>query len=1299
MIFLRNGALALVFTALHLNAQTTAPAITAHSSVSHIQSSNLSDASLPMLVVKGARYDASKNFLPYYLVTHKTAYHESAQPKLITRKTAPVTGSHAEVIRKYHAAYLGREFILEPVSSLSRNENMNHHRLFPFRITAGGEIEELIDYEVTWRTAPAAREGRQSGSSFVNNSVLTTGTWYKIGVTQTGLHRVTSAFLSNIGIRNAASANIRIYGNGGRMVPELNGAPRTDDLAENPLLMADGGDGVFNNNDYFLFYATGPTEWTRTADSVMKFKGVKNLYSDTSFYFINVDLGQGKRIQTQPSLAQQFNIQSSTYDFYALHEENIVNLAKSGREFLGETFDVVSSYRFSWSDGDFVTSDTVLAELYLNNGVTENLSFHLSGNGISEIISASANGGGQYAPYSTQTRKVLMGLNTGSQELSFTLTRQNKGVGWLNRMTVNARRYLVLSGRQYQFRDTRVAKAGNVCRYTVQTSSGGSFFLWNVTDPLDPYIQATEAAGGSVQFTAASDVLNEYCLAPSTDLYSPVYVGKVANQNLHNLQAAEYLIIAHPLFLKEAQRLGAFHKEKDGLSYYVATVDQVYNEFGSGKPDVSAIRDFIRMVYTRTLNTAKPLKHVLLMGDGSYNNRNRSLVNNSALIPTYQSIESWSATMSNTSDDFFALMDPDEGRFAEGKGAVDLGVGRFPCRSVTEVKGIIEKIENYYKKDPTFSVLGGDGLYNPKSESPLGDWRTWLLFLADDEDNALHMYQADQLASQVKTLNDQFNIDKIMLDAYQQFYTPAGPRYPDASEEFTRRMKKGALIFNYTGHGGEVGLAAERLIDLDIINSLDNFNKLTLFITATCEFSRYDDPGRTSAGELTLINPRGGAIALMTTSRLAFSNANFDLNERVLQKLFVRRPDGSWPTLGEAMMETKAGLGQYFTYAHFHLLGDPALTLAYPEYKVMTSAINGVQVDTVGSDTLSALAKVTISGYVADLSGNKLNTFNGLVYPNVFDKEQEVTGLLNEIGSSITGEQNITPFRFKMQKNLLYRGKAQVTNGDFSFTFIVPKDISFSPGPGRICYYATNGVTDASGVYTDLTVGGDSRNELTDDEGPRIVLFLNDKNFVNGGLTNEKPVLYADLVDSSGINTVGSGLGHDLMAVLDEQTSKPIVLNDFYEANLNSYQSGRVRYPFSRLEPGEHRLSFKAWDIMNNSSSVYADFVVAESAELALDHVLNYPNPFTTRTKFFFQHNQACNPLTVVIQVYTVTGKLVKTLQQMVTCSGLRPEGIEWDGRDDFGDKLGRGVYIYRLSVLDNNNKRAEKTEKLVILN
>jgi hypothetical protein len=646
------------------------------------------------------------------------------------------------------------------------------------------------------------------------------------------------------------------------------------------------------------------------------------------------------------------------------------------------------------------------------------------------------------------------------------------------------------------------------------------------------------------------------------------------------------------------------------------------------------------------------------------------------------------------SDDFFGWLDPEEGEDWTS-GLVDIGVGRFPVKNASEATAAVSKVEAYYSKNYNFSINDEASSCDVTSAYPLGDWRNWVCFIADDEDYQTHLGDAESLSNKVKTKHPEYNVDKIYSDAFLQYVTPGGERYPDVNSEIDHRFRRGALVMNYTGHGGEIGLGHERFIEISQIQSYKNKNNLPLMVTATCEFARFDDPDRTSAGELCFLNPDGAAIALLTTVRLAFSNTNLILNTNLYEYIFDTLPNGKMPALGDVVKLTKVKSGISFYYLNFHLLGDPALRLAYPQQKVFTSSINGNTVTTSSTDTMKALAKVTIKGYVGDKSGNKLTSFNGILYPTVFDKQQKITCLGNDPSSITSGG----PFQFMLQKNIIYKGKVQVTNGDFTFSFIVPKDISYSFDKGKLSYYAHNGVVDAHGYSTNFYIGGSATNVTPDNAGPAIGLYMNDKKFVSGGTTNEKPNLYAEVVDSSGINTVGTGIGHDITAVLDENSSKPVILNDYYEANLNSYQSGKIKYPFNELSEGNHRLSLKVWDVQNNSSIAYTDFVVAKSAEMALTHVLNYPNPFTTRTKFFFENNQCCNTLKVNIQIFTISGKVVKTISQSIRTEGFRSDGIDWDGKDDFGDKLAKGVYIYKLSISDAENKKAEKTEKLVILN
>lgn len=1286
-----------------LLAQRTASPLTQTLNTNLSQIIKVDENSPVKVELKNAAYDGAKNYLPYYLASYTTGYQQDAVPVLEEKKVVVINNQAAVIIKKYYAKYLGNNFQLEARISLSAGQNLNTYQLYPFRINAQGQVEELTDYEIKWQVKTASARTTLSAATFTNNSVLSTGNWYKIGLTQTGIYKIDKTFLTKAGIdvTKIDPRNIRIYGNGGIMTPEANADFRHDDLKENAIKVIGESDGVFNDNDYVLFYATDVNKWKwQKGSNKLIFTREKNLYSDSSFYFITADLGPGKRIVNQTQSTLPANTSSSAYDYRNHHENDMINLIKSGREFYGEYFDITNSYSFSFNEGNFVTGDTLRTEVSIAARANTRSFFSITGNGINSTLIDSAVDVNYYlAPYANEQKNFSKALNQNAANISLNITKlTGNAIGWLNRITINARRNLIVS-KQFCFRDTRVTNPGNVCDFNLTNTSGASLNIWNVTDPLNPTEIEYTSTGTNLSFRISTDSLLEFATAPLNNLLTPAFTKKIENQNLHAIAQADYVIVTHPLFVQQAQRLANLHQANEGLTYAIATTEQVYNEFGSGKAEATAIRDFTRMLYSRNISTQKQPKYLLLFGDGSYNNINHNLNSNTALIPTYHNENSLEPLYSVVSDDFYGLMDPNEGLRAESVGGMDIGVGRIMTQNTSEANGVVSKIENYYRKDPAFKIDdSGFSNCSATNEIPMGDWRNWLLFMGDDEDRAGHMIESNTIADWVQSQYPTFNIDKIYLDAYQQFSTPGGKRYPDANKDMNARIKKGTLIFNYTGHGGEVGLADERVLDMDDINEWDNFNKLPLFITATCEFSRYDDPGRTSAGERCLLNSKGGAIALFTTCRVAYSTSNFILNNALFNYMFKKLANGKSPCLGDITRRTKASLGQNLNYSNFHLLGDPAITLSVPENIIKTSLVNDKTITVTSSDTLGALSKIKVSGIITDTLGNKLTNFNGIIYPTVFDKIQDVTCIANDPNSAVGGPGGPL-FNFKLQKNILYRGKTSATNGEFSFSFLVPKDISFSYGPGKISYYATNGLKDASGYYKNIVIGGESKNAVSDNEGPNIKLYLNDKNFVSGGTTNEKPFLYAYLTDSSGVNTIGLGIGHDISAILDGQSTKQILLNDYYEASLNTYQSGRVRYQFDKLSEGNHNLSFKVWDIQNNSNTVSVDFVVANSGEIALSHVLNYPNPFTSKTGFFFEHNQACSPLKTSIQIFTISGKLVKTIAQDITCEGFRTEGITWDGKDDFGNKLARGVYVYKIGITNQENKKAEKIEKLVILN
>jgi hypothetical protein len=722
--------------------------------------------------------------------------------------------------------------------------------------------------------------------------------------------------------------------------------------------------------------------------------------------------------------------------------------------------------------------------------------------------------------------------------------------------------------------------------------------------------------------------------------------------------------VVHPKFLSQANELADFHRSTYNYKVHVVTTQQVYNEFSGGNQDITAIKTFMKMFYDRAgFDDSKMPDYLLLFGDASYDYKYR-ISGNTNFVPAYQSVNSTQPTRSYISDDYFGFLDDSESDALTS--SLDIGIGRFPVRSIQEANNVVRKIKRYHERPDV-----------------LNPWRSWLAFVGDDEDARIHMRDCDDLAKNVQNNNPIYNLNKIYFDAYPQLTTAAGDRYPQVNEAITDAVTRGSLIVTYVGHGGETGWGHERVLTVPEINAWSNDDRYSLFLTATCEFSRFDDPQRTSGGEFTFLNPDGGGIALLTTTRLVYSSPNKELADTFFDHVF-NKVNGEYPTLGDLLRLSKdpnnINNANGVNYRNFALLGDPGIRLAYPDYQVMTTSV---------PDTLKALEKVTITGYVADANGQKLSSFNGLVYPTVFDSPREIETLNND---------NAGAFKFSTQTSPVFRGKASVTNGEFSFTFVVPKDIRFEAGVGRISYYAENGSLDAMGYDDQFFIGGRADSSAQDNRGPDVNLWMNNEQFVIGGITDESPVLLAKVFDENGINTVGNGIGHDIVAVLDENTANAIVLNDYYESETDAYQRGEIRYPFSELEEGKHTLSLKVWDVYNNSGESNTEFVVANSADFAIKNVLNYPNPFTTNTEFHFDHNAPDQALGIRIQIFTVAGKLVKTIDANYLSDGYHVGPIRWNGLDDYGDNIGRGTYVYRVEVTAPSGAKVTEYEKLVIL-
>lgn len=1118
-----------------------------------------------------------------------------------------------------------------------------------------------------------------------DHSVLSSGTWYRIGVTAPGVYRMDAAFLKKLGLSqgNIPSSAFRLFGNGGATVPEDNSAPRADDLQENAIQVADGGTGVFSDGAYILFYAPGPHQWLKDSAN-RRFTHQKNLYSDTAYYYLTVSGslivgGSGPRIATGGGGSPNFQV--NTYMDRSYHELDSLNFLSSGKAWYGEEM------------ADMPGSSTTLSFDLSAPGIVGGAPFQLGTDLVSRsigspgIVTVSVNDSilqthtiqattsgafDLFAYESTQTSLSL--VNADSVHLRFSFSSNSLDAqAWLNWWELMLPRRLDFQGAgQFGFRDWNSVGPGRLAGFTI-TGAGPGDQVWDVTNSQAPVQMQPVISGTQLTFSNDAARLREYVAFSPSGALVPTALGPVPNQDLHAAQVADLLIVAYPGFLNQATRLASFHAANDSLRVQVVTTNQVFNEFASGVPDPSGIRDFVKMFYDRAgTDTTKRPRYLLLFGDASYDYKHR-IPGNDNLVPCYESPNSLDPLNTYTSDDFFGfLKDADNINNANQLLLLDIGVGRIPAASAADAQSAVDKILSY------------------NTGQSMGPWRTEMTFVADDGDQNLHLQDAEVITGTTAQAAPQDHIDKIYLDAYPEQATPAGGRYPEVVEAINGQMYSGTLVMNYTGHGGNTRLSNEDVLDMSTVSAWQNAAHLPLLITATCNFAPYDNPQLQSLGERVVLQPRTGAIALMTTTRDVFAFSNLVINNNYMQAALQAQPGGKPPSLGSAVMQTKNNtyrtFGDVVNNRKFTLLGDPALTLAFPRIKAAGLTLNGTPIRT---DTLKALNKYTLAGTVNNALGQVQQNFNGTAYVSVYDKPVTVRTRANNPGSLVT--------TFSQQSSVLYNGKASVTAGRFQVTFVVPKDIDYTLGKGRIFYYAQNGTTDASGQDSVL-VGGTGNAALGDHTGPVIKAYLNDDQFVNGSITNQTPVLLLNLFDSSGINTTGTGVGHDITATLDNNTASPFILDKFYQAATNSYQSGTVQFPLPTMAPGLHTLVIKAWDVLDNSTEVTLTFIVEGDSKLVLSHVLNYPNPFTTHTQIWFEHNQPGQTLEVMVRILTVSGKIIKTIRKTIFATGNRSSELEWDGRDDFGNKLGKGVYLFELQVRTSGGQTATSMNKMVLL-
>ncbi|PKP25616.1 MAG: peptidase C25 [Bacteroidetes bacterium HGW-Bacteroidetes-2] len=1149
-------------------------------------------------------------------------------------------------------------------------------------ISQNGIYKKVMSFDVAY-TKNLQNNNRSIGLS---NSVLATGSWFRFKVEKTGIHRIDRNFLNSLGINsgNIDPRKIKIYGNGGNMLLLRNSENTEFDLTENAIQVIGEQDGSFDPGDFILFY--GETQqFNKDSNTHI------NLYDDNAYYYITADGENGKRISlyNEPSGAATTII--TQFNDYQYHEIDDANPALVGRRWFGNRFDINNEQSFEFSFPNIISGQPMQFKLFAIAASEILTSMTVSVNGQLQIL---PNFGATSNINLASGRSIVSEINATSETVTVDLNYNNggnpSGIAFLDYISINALRQLSGTDGQLPFKYDASATLSGIGEYQINNAAQFSE-VWDVTNSGTITTVLNENASNIIAFKAQLGDLRKYVALNPSDFYQPIKTNqsRITNQNLKgtiflneqgNFQDIDYLIITPPFLLQAALRLANHHKNSSGMRVKVVTTDKIYTEFSTGKQDIAAIRNFVKYIYDNASSESNKLKYLCLFGDTSVDYKNRIQGNNN-IVPTYHQYSDIVLSSLNTymSDDFYGMMDANEGAMGSSD-RLDIAIGRIITDKVTQANALVDKVINYL------------------SPVSFGNWRNNFVLISDDADNLSDsnlQFKLDQLGDEIGAQKPSVNIIKIHSDAFQQETSSGGNRYPKATEAINDAIEVGALVMNYFGHGGEDGLAKEFIVTKGSVQSLKNKNRYPLFVTVTCEYSRFDNPLRPTAGEFTYWNKEGGAIALISTTRSIGVTLGREFNDTLASNLYAFGSSNFIPP-AEAVRRTKNIINNEIRRVIFYI-GDPAMPLGFPKQEVRLTTLNGVPIGQA-TDTLKALSKVKFGGEVVNQNGNIISGYNGILEAKVFDKRVQRQTLGNDDVRDV--DNNLIIMNFETLGEGLFNGQASVTNGLFEFEFVVPRDIAIPVGTGRVSLYSkkNQALEDHAGANETILIGGLNENAPEDNIGPQIRLFLNDESFVSGGITNNSPILIAKLEDDNGINTA-SGIGHDIVAIIDGDEANPFVLNDYYLAEVDDFTKGSLNYRLRDLEVGLHTLTLKAWDVYNNSATTDIQFVVAGSDEIKIERVLNYPNPFVNYTEFWFNHNRPFEPLEVQVQVFTVTGKIVWTKNQIILTEGFLSRDIVWDGKDDFGDRIGKGVYVYKLTVKSTlTNKKVEKFEKLVIL-
>lgn len=1104
---------------------------------------------------------------------------------------------------------------------------------------------------------------RNANDRYTTQSRLSKGNWVKIRVAETGVHKLTYSALRSMGFSDPSK--VRLFGYGGAVLPETGLQNLVDDLPEQPLWHA---------NSYMLFYAQGPVSWKRESKNYVH---SVNTYSDWGYYFLTDDADGETAVFDTVRTDSISDRLIDVYPDYAVHDPDEYSWFGSGRRFF-ESADCTGSNRSYRFITEGIIPDTVSVTMAISASSSETTRLSVLVNGLETGSMSIRSKATQNAARIREQSYVSLGQFKDESVIKITGNGGSGATARLDFIRLNFKRKLALYGSSTIFRTGRNESNASLCI----ANSTSDVVVWCLGKDGSYSIIPSEFIDGKTVTRNASYTADDILIAVNSvgKFPEPQVVGHVANQNLHGMDSTDLVIVvpASGKLVNEAERLAQAHRDIDGLSVAVLRADMVYNEFSSGTPDATALRRFMKMLYDRGGAGASP-RYLLLMGDGAWDNRMHvpewKGENPDDYLLCYESYESMSHTASYVMEDYFGLLDDVEGvnLLAE---KVDIGVGRLPVCTASQAKSQVDKIIDYMK-----------GRW-------AGSWCNRILVLGDDGDNNTHMIDADSTAILYADAYPDMDIRKIYWDAYKMEISASYNGYPTVRKQLLEELDKGALIVNYSGHGSAEVLSHELVVNKSDMKKLTS-RHLPFWITASCDIAPFDSPEE-SLGMNLVRNVQGGAIGILSTTRTVYASLNKTINRSFSRYVLAYGDDGQPQRLGDALRLAKNELvtrdfGETDlseNKIHYVLLGDPALRLAAPEMSVVVDSFGGTESSATG--IASAGSVITVRGHI-EYNGKKQDKFNGMLSGTVYDNERTITCYDN----LNTADE---PFRFRYRDRILYSGMDSVRNGEFTLTFPVPMDINYSNQNGLITLYAVNNSRDmaAHGHFSNFTVGGTAANLARDSVGPDLHLYLNSPSFQYGGNVNGTPLLVAELKDSSGINTSGNGIGHDILLIVDNNPNWTWVLNSYFEQAPGDYTSGRVTFPIPELPEGRHELMLRAWDMMNNSTTVYLGFKVIHDLQPGFTIDIT-ESPAREHTTFVITHDRPGQSANVNIQVSDMNGS-VQWTYTVTDSSNTGVTLVPWNLHGNSGHRMQPGLYIVRASVGTEGGGSSSTSCKLVIV-